>query len=331
MPEVSVIVPVYKVEKYLTVCVDSILNQTFDDFELILVDDGSPDRCGEMCDEYALKDERIKVIHQANAGLSAARNVGITSAVGEWITFIDSDDIVDKDYLRILYQLQEKYNAEVTVCDEYRFRDGEERQLIIASEKVESYTGRDAVKSLYSNTEEGIPIMAWGKLYKRILFSGISFPIGKIHEDDATVPFLLYKAKKVVWQRTALYGYRQREDSIMGKTYSIRRYDGLEALENCLIFFEKKGELAICDDIERLRMEAIAFNSLMARRYHLYKNVPEKYRMSRCRAIKYLKDNLPYDVYEHRVAKAYPKFISFEAHVRKLRTVLGLGTSSRKV
>ncbi len=325
MPAISVIVPVYKVEKYLNACVDSILNQTFEDYELVLVDDGSPDRCGEVCDEYASKDRRIKVIHQANAGLSAARNAGIARAAGGWITFIDSDDIVAEDYLRTLYQMHEKYDAEVVVCEAGRFRDGDDWQPVIEPDEAKSYTGREAVRALYSSDkEEKIPIIACGKLYFRELFDGVRFPVGKMHEDDATVPYLLYKAGKVVWKKDKLYGYRQREDSIMNRTFSIRRYDGLEALENCMAFFRKKGETDICNGIERFRMEAIAINSLMAHKYHLYRDVPEKYRMSRFEAIRYLKKNLPYDLYEYWVAKIYPGLILFEARIRKVKTMLGL-------
>ncbi len=125
MPEISIILPIYKVEKYLPACVDSILEQTFTDFELIMVDDGSPDRCEAICEDYAKKDERIRVIWQENQGLSGARNTGLDAAVGKYITFVDSDDVVNIYYLEELLQALIGNKADVSVCNYLAFHDGE--------------------------------------------------------------------------------------------------------------------------------------------------------------------------------------------------------------
>ena len=147
MHKISVIVPVYKVEKYLRRCIDSILNQTFNDFELILVDDGSPDNCGKMCDEYAKSDNRVTVIHRKNGGLSAARNSGIEWAFNnsdsEWITFIDSEDWVHADYLKILLDYAQKFNTEVSICDFLRTSDYIADDVLKEKLKVHKYSSED--------------------------------------------------------------------------------------------------------------------------------------------------------------------------------------------
>ncbi len=207
MPEISIIVPVYKVENYLRACVDSILNQTFEDYELILIDDGSPDRCGEICDEYVEKDARIKVIHQKNGGLSAARNAGMKIAKGYYVSFIDSDDVVAGNYFQVLYDNLKREEADISCCTMKEFADNCEFDYNDYSSVCLS--GKDAVLSQYGySTQKNVSVSAWGKLYRRELFNGISFPKGKIHEDQAVVPIVLSKAEKVVLCESALYGYR---------------------------------------------------------------------------------------------------------------------------
>lgn len=172
MPLISVIVPVYKVETYLPACVDSILSQTFSDFELILVDDGSPDACGAMCDGYAREDSRIRVIHQKNGGLSAARNAGLDIAKGEYVTFVDSDDVIMRDYLRELYLAIIKNDAEVACCKFQNFEDDKpdiESAKSISKVHVKVMTGHEAVLSIYNATGE-VSVNAYGKLFMMKLF-----------------------------------------------------------------------------------------------------------------------------------------------------------------
>ena len=212
MPEISVIVPVYKVEKYLDACVDSILNQTFTDFELILVDDGSPDNCGAICDKYAALDGRVRVIHQNNAGLSSARNAGVDAATGRYICFVDSDDLVAPDYCRELYGLLDGTEYDFSFCGVCRFRDGSEPRPKMDNSPLTVTNTQYAAMQLEHKTEFGV----WNKLFRRELFNQIRFAPGKVHEDvifSADLLRILHRG--IVATEQQLYYYRQREGSIV--------------------------------------------------------------------------------------------------------------------
>ena len=325
MPIISVIVPVYKVEKYLEECIDSILFQTFADYELILIDDGSPDRCGEICDWYAKKDKRIKVIHQENKGLSAARNAGLDIAESDYITFIDSDDIVSIHYLEDLYQSLCLYNADITVCniEDFSTEIEFERNGLLKN-KFCLMSNKDAVFSLYSENVDRIFSSAWGKLYKKELFEKIRFPISKIFEDQFVIPIIFYNSKKVIWIDKKLYGYRQREGSIIRSGFSLKHYDDIEAMENCITYFESVFEFEIVESAKLKKKSLLAYYSLLSRKAGIYQNLPKKYQMSRVYAIYTMKRFLPYNVYSYRLAKIYPQYISIEAHIRRLLQMIGL-------
>ena len=181
---ISVVVPVYNVEKYLQRCVESIINQTEKDIEIILVDDGSTDKSGSICDEYLGKDSRILVIHQKNQGLSVARNVGIKNSKGDYITFVDSDDYIHKDMLKVLLDNLIHEQGQISFC---RYEEGNENRLTI-SECDLKYTGEaHDGKEYLLNPPKGMGInIAWAKLYKKECFDNIEFPVGKLHEDDFT-------------------------------------------------------------------------------------------------------------------------------------------------
>ena len=244
---ISIVVPVYKVENYLSRCIDSILKQTYNCFELILVNDGSPDRCGEICDKYAKTDNRIKVIHKRNGGLSDARNVGITASTGKYITFIDSDDWVNERYLEVLYNLIKSRNADISICN---FLRTSHENISINNAKraiVYEYSNIDALEVLTGRFNVQM-VIACGKLYKLELFEKIWFPVGKVHEDEFTTYKLLYKANKVVYSTEVLHYYWQREDSIMGAGFDIKnKINAIEALEERADFFEKIGRNTLRD------------------------------------------------------------------------------------
>ena len=225
MPEISVIVPVYNVERYLTRCIDSILAQTYQNFELILVDDGSTDGSGTLCDSYMKKDSRIKVIHKKNGGLSDARNSGIDAAEGEFLSFIDSDDWVRPDFLNILHGNAVQYGADASVVNLHKeYDDGRIEKLNRVSEELLSR--EEALQNLY---RIGIYInVACNKLYKSALFSDIRYPVGKLHEDGFTTYKLLYKANRVYYSNADLYCYYQRSGSIMNQPFTERRLDEYE-------------------------------------------------------------------------------------------------------
>lgn len=231
LPLITVIVPCYKVEQYLPKCVDSILRQTYRNLEIILVDDGSPDRCGEICDTYAKKDSRVVVIHKANGGLSDARNVAIDQARGDWITFIDSDDFVCEDYVEVLYKLVVEYDCDCSVCPLNPFKEGEEPIVDHAFIHQEKMLPQKAVEQMFY--QEKFDNNAHSKLFhKRLFESGIRFPKGMIFEDLAIMYKLLLMSNGVAYTNARLYNYLLRGDSIEGKYTPKKVDDGLAVLRS---------------------------------------------------------------------------------------------------
>jgi len=228
-PLVSVIVPVYKVEAYLHRCVDSILNQSYSDLELILVDDGSPDRCGEICDAYAAQDSRVHVIHQENGGLSAARNAGMdwmmAHSDAQWLTFVDSDDWVHRDYLKILMDMAVQSGTSVAMCDYVR-RSTYMLDESVELSKVEICSFRRMYCEYYS-----MCMTACCKIYRRSLWKTLRFPIGKLHEDAYITHIPLLEAGKVSLCTLPLYFYYTNVQSITRTVWSPRRMDQIEAHE----------------------------------------------------------------------------------------------------
>lgn len=324
MPKITVIVPVYKVEPYLHRCVDSILAQTYTDFELILVDDGSPDNCPAICEAYAAKDNRIRVIHQENGGLSAARNTGLDAAKGEYIAFVDSDDVVCETYLERLLQAMLAAQADIAVCDMVIFADGEEPKAEEERQApVQTMTGREACLSIY-RMDGRIPIMAWGKLYRTSLFTGVRYPVGRIHEDDATTPKVLYRAEKVALLSERLYLYRQRAGSIMSSSFSVKRFDGVLAIDSCMEFLQEREEAELVQAAKRARQVAQA--KLVVRAYHANKKdqIPQEYKISEWKALRILRRSVNDDVYTWFLSLNHPKLTTPHSYVRKLESILKL-------
>lgn len=238
---ISVIIPIYNVERYLSRCIDSVVNQTYTNLEIILVDDGSPDKCGIICDEYSKKDKRIKVIHKKNGGLSDARNAGINIVLGKYIGFIDSDDWIENNYFKRLHDLIDNYRADISVCNFIKTYNENEKFNVNLDIKINEYTNIEALEQYFDKYSIQM-IVAWGKLYKAELFKSIRFPVGKIHEDEFTTHKLIYKANKVVLTTECLYYYWQRQDSIMGMGFNIKgKFDGLEALKERIEFYKQSG------------------------------------------------------------------------------------------
>lgn len=236
---VSVIVPVYNVERYLADCVESILQQTYSDFELILVDDGSPDNCGKICDEFSKKDPRIKVIHQQNCGLSAARNNGINVAKGDFFTFIDSDDFVFPHYLERLVELCERNGADISVCSSIRCSSKDSLKNV--SEKstkncIEVFE-RDKMNVFF--TTKKINTTAWGKLYKRFIFDEIRYPVNKYNEDVFVTYKAIHIANKVACCDYQGYVYRINEMSIINESFSLKKLDSIEGCLERAQFIER--------------------------------------------------------------------------------------------
>lgn len=229
-PLISVIVPIYNVEKYLARCVDSIVNQTYINLEIILVDDGSPDLCPQMCDDYAEKDSRIKVVHKKNGGLSDARNAGMAVATGEYIGFIDSDDYVSDDFFECLLDVMNKENSDIAECSVVKFYEDNRFDEFNDDLLENTYDAQDAMSALIA--ENPFHQHVWNKLYKTELVKDIPYAIGKLNEDEFWTYQVFGRASKVAKLNKTMYYYFQRSSSIMGVGYNIRRLDALEGKAN---------------------------------------------------------------------------------------------------
>lgn len=256
MAKISVIAPVYKVEKYIKRCIDSILNQTFTDFELILVDDGSSDNCGAICDEYAAEDSRIRVIHQENAGQAAARNRALDIARGEYIAFVDSDDWVHPYFLEILLGNALKNQAKISIC-------GHEKVTEFAAfgtltrDKIRSWTGAEYVQKSFLGEIHGKAWLLWDKLFHRDCFAETRLPEGRIYEDNATVYKLLYEAEKIAECDEALYYYFQNGDSTVNQAFCRKHLDWLLVPEEMIVYFEKRGDSVMLDKANRMYLASL--------------------------------------------------------------------------
>ncbi len=223
---ISVIVPVYNVKKYLQECLNSIINQTYRNLEIILIDDGSNDGSEKICDEYLNKDNRIKVIHNSNVGLSGARNAGIEKAHGRFIQFIDSDDYIDTDTIEIIHDLAIGHNADIVCFSHYILNN--ENLYCEYDSTTKELTSMEAIKKVI--LDDKIRNYTWEKLWKRELFNNIRFPVGRKFEDILTTPLLMEKADKILLYDVPKYYYRQRKDSIMGQQSKSLRVQYIESV-----------------------------------------------------------------------------------------------------
>lgn len=231
-PLISVIIPIYNVEQYLKRCVESIRHQTYSNLEIILVDDGSPDSCGKICDDYQKADNRIKVIHKKNGGLSDARNVGIEIARGEYITCIDSDDFISPFFIENLWIAIQKSECEIATSWFVDYYEGdkipETKKVNIKDIKV--FNREEFYKKLLY--QDGVEISAWGKLYKTNLFQGVKYPVGKLYEDIPTTYLLVEKTTKVAVIPNIDYFYFQRTTSIAQAAFSVRKMDAINHMDD---------------------------------------------------------------------------------------------------
>ena len=235
--KISIIVPIYNVEKYLSQCIDSILSQTYKNLEIILVDDGTKDSSGIICDDYSKKDNRIKVIHQKNQGLSGARNTGLTNSTGDYITFVDSDDFVDNKMFKTMLLAIKENDADIVECGTIFCDENGNYIKDNTLNEVKIYKNEYQIKDLLMN--EDITTTSWGKLYKKKLFTNFKFPLGKYHEDTFTTYKLLHISKKTIVLNQSFYHYRQVNGSIMNSNFSLKHLDAIEATLERSKFIEK--------------------------------------------------------------------------------------------
>ena len=254
---ISVVVPIYKVEMYLKQCINSIIKQTYTNLEIILVDDGSPDNCPKICDEFKEKDSRVVVIHKENGGLSDARNAGIDVAKGKYIAFIDSDDYIHNEFIEELYNHIVSEKAQISMCTIQKVNEKDEviEEIPITEEKVIS--GRKAI--LEFNNFSISNVVAWNKLYNIELFKDIRYPKGKIHEDEFTTYKLLYLAKRVAISNRKLYYYRYNQNSITNKQFNEKRLDVIDALEERIEFFKNRNEIELYENTLNLYLGTLIY------------------------------------------------------------------------
>lgn len=225
---ISIIVPIYNVEAYIKKCVDSLIAQTYDNIEIILVDDGSPDNCPHICDEYSKKFSQIKVIHKANGGLSDARNAGIDIARGEYLIFVDSDDLILPNTVNMLYDLCVKNDAELASCEHMRCNEGDDLdQLTVPPISKETDVFENEKMEMFLSSSK-ISTVAWGKIYHRRLFENVRYPFGKYHEDVFTTYKLIHLANRVALTNEIGYVYRYNASSIMNESFSLKRLHSIE-------------------------------------------------------------------------------------------------------
>lgn len=309
MPSISVIVPVYKVEPYLRRCVESILTQTFNDFELILVDDGSPDNCGAICDEYAQQDPRVHVIHQQNGGLSAARNAGIdwafTHSSSQWLTFVDSDDWIHPETLGLLHHAAVMKNVNVSVCDFCRLTKPMGPEISASDRTAVLMSPEDFWCKKYVTAT-----IACCKLYRKEAFQGIRYPVGKLHEDEFTTYKLLFAEKQIAVMSAPLYCYFQNPDGIMRSSWQPKRMDIFAALAEQARFFENNGyQKALLSTINIYYGNLLGAEKKIAgipngKRY--LRQLKKQNRRFVMRYRKVMKENWKTDMLEH----AFPHFYS---------------------
>lgn len=242
---ISIIVPIYNVEQYLDKCIKSIQCQTYDNLEIILVDDGSPDQCGDICERYAKEDDRIRVIHKKNGGLADARNHGLEIATGDYIAFVDSDDYIHPQMYERMMKVAIEENSDIVICDWKKVLPNENdsfEKLNSDKYQLQNVDGKKIQYLYFEEPDSRITYtVAWNKLYAKEIFQGRRFPTGKVHEDEFVTFKTLYDAKKIVYLQEALYFYLMRDASIMGK-FNVKRFDIFDAYAEKIAFFSSKGE-----------------------------------------------------------------------------------------
>ncbi len=305
--KISVVVPVYNVAEYLPECIESIQKQTFDDYEIILVDDGSTDSSGIICDEYAANDARIRIIHQKNAGVSAARNTGLESAVGDYIAFVDSDDIVDTEYLSCMYEGITAQNADMVVVQHKSFKQsiGESKPNTQSKNSL-LVSGREACFIRYAGYDKVYPAV-WGKLYNREIFNDLRFPLGRIHEDQYVISVALQKCRKILILDTELYYYRTRENSITNSAFSANQFDNIILMNEVIAYYKLTGDTKLVNAAKKHRRKTLAQYTIQARAAHI-KN-PDGCRLNLLRAFVIARKVRGKDWCEWNLSMIYPKLV----------------------
>lgn len=279
---ISLIVPVYNMQGLLERCMDGVLGQTWRHLEIILVDDGSTDGSGEMCDRYAQNDSRVRVIHRQNGGLSAAKNTGLAAAQGEYIAFVDADDAVEADYVEVLFGLCSRYQVPLSACN-HRIVYPRLRSVRFAESDGELVMEvREALENICYQKKPDVS--SWAKLYEKRLFDGLSFPEGKIYEDTAVFAQLMLRAGKIAFTGRPLYHYILRSDSLSHGKYTPSRLDYIEAVDGFC-----NTACGRFPDLEHAALCRRVFAALSVRRYLV--KCEKEHRAERARLERFVRQN----------------------------------------
>jgi len=309
---ISIIVPIFKVEKYLSQCVTSIVNQTYQNLEILLVDDGSPDNCGKICDNFAKEDPRIKVIHKANGGLSDARNVAIDVAQGEWIIFIDSDDFVEPNHVEILFNLTQKYRCLIACSDYKNVYENEtlKKENLVQNEDT-VWPKWTALQYLFC--QKHISTSAWGKIYHKSLFaSGIRYPFGLIYEDMPTTYLLFLQCDCIAFCKKKTYNYLIRSTSLEGCSFSEKK--AISAVQIIKSIQSHESELS--------QISSSVISRLFSFSMHILLSMPTNYESPE-------KDFLTNYIKRNRKTVIFSKAIRPKARIAAIISLLGTRVSKK--
>lgn len=324
---ISVVVPVYKVESVLGDCLDSICNQTYKNLEIILVDDGSPDNCGRICDEYEKKDHRIRVIHQKNQGLSAARNNGLEQSSGEYIAFVDSDDILHKEFYNLMMQALKYTGADMSVCNMMKIerKDIQKKFLYqkIENPRAKIISPKEACSWFYQEKyRDSTALAAVNKLYKKTLFgTSIRYPYGKLHEDIATTYKLFCSSEKIAYVDLKLYCYIITPGSITNSSFGLKNLYALDAYREMRDYFKKDEEFFIENHVEKWFLLHLLDHYVKVKNncpdekrtaYELLKEFRRDYRKYRLSMELSIKERLRFEIVYYM-----PKCWFYSIHLRK--------------
>lgn len=301
---ISVIVPVYNTKEYLRLCIESILNQSYSNFEVILVDDGSTDGSDAICNEFLKKDKRVVYLRKENGGLSSARNFGVKHSNGKYISFVDSDDFISKDYLKYLYMALIETNSDVSFCNFEKFYN----DLPVQKETAYNFAIKEKIELMEKLTHTGANcdctniVVAWNKLIRKDLAEKITFPLGKWHEDEFYINSVLENADKFVYVDSNLYFYRQRNDSIVGSDNKcdIRHLDLIDAFEERICLFEKIADKNLYQEI------ISAYRSNLIIQYNNFMNSSVSKKIKQ----KFIKSFFKYNYLGLKHIKGYALFIA---------------------
>lgn len=319
---ISVIIPVYNVEKYLKKCLDSVINQTYRDLEIILVNDGSTDRSRDICMQYAKADPRILLLEEENLGLSAARNLGIDRATGEYITFVDSDDFIADNMLEVLALNIKKYFADVSMCDFCKVSENQKVQSSFSKKEIIQEIDLDEFPNCINKHYSAL-VSAWGKLYRREIFREIRYPKGKLHEDEFILYDWVFQCKKIVYIKYSFYYYLQRDTGIMGNYGAQNVADIIEARSGHIDFAVKRNDESLYQIAQARMMCAMAVSYKRLKDAgkneglnEVYQRFCRLYQLKRLHKLLSLEERIGY-FWLYRSPKFYIRMLGLYRRIRK--------------